>query len=304
MASPAAVMSSFDVGVLARASSEVLGFASMDLILGHRRYDVTHRPLVMGILNRTRDSFFDGGRYLRLDALLRRAEQLVDTGADILEIGARPGGVGVADVNEPTETDLVCESIAALGSRFDVPLAVDTWRASVARAAFCAGAVLGNDMSGFSDEGYLAAAVQAGASVVATHIRLAPQMPDPEPRYGNLVAEVACKLSTMADGALAAGLQRGQVILDPGLDLGKTWMQSVQLLAAFDRFAGLGHPVLLAASNKVFLGRLLDLEKHQRGHATVAACAIGTLRGARLLRVHDAIGVRHAADLSAAVLSC
>ena len=153
MAAPAAVISPFDAGVPTAASAEVLGFTSMDLLLGDRRYDVTHRPLVMGILNRTRDSFYDGGHYVRLDRLLRRAGQLVETGADILEIGARPGGVGVADVDEATETDLVCESIESLRSRFDVPLAVDTWRANVARAAFSVGAVLGNDMSGFSDDG-------------------------------------------------------------------------------------------------------------------------------------------------------
>ena len=130
----------------------------MELRLGDRRYDVTQRALVMGILNRTRDSFYDGGPFHNLDALLARADELVADGADVLEIGARPGGVGVSDVTEDAEATLACEAITTLRSRVDVPLAVDTWRGAVAREAFAAGAVLGNDMSGAFDGGYLDAA--------------------------------------------------------------------------------------------------------------------------------------------------
>jgi dihydropteroate synthase len=127
----------------------------------------------MGILNRTRDSFYDRDAHWRLDALLRRADQLVDDGADLLDIGSRPGGVGVQEVSEAEETDLVAETVTAVAARFDVPISVDTTRATVARAGFTVGAVLGNDMSGFRDPGYLRAAARAGASVVATHIRQA-----------------------------------------------------------------------------------------------------------------------------------
>src|SRR3954470_8060233 len=149
----------------------------MFLQLGHRRFDVTDRPGVIGILNRTKDSFSDRGAYYDLDRLLSRAEQLVADGADVLEVGARPGGVGVADVPPDEERDLAAGTVAALRSRFDVPLGVDTTRAAVAQAAFAEGAVLGNDMSGFRDPGYLAAAARAGATVVATHIRRPPASP-------------------------------------------------------------------------------------------------------------------------------
>jgi dihydropteroate synthase len=274
----------------------------MWLDLGGWRYDITYRPLVMGILNRTRDSFYDGGRYMELDALLRRAEQLVRDGADLLDIGARAGGVGVGNVSADDEALLVVQTVAALRERFDVPLSVDTRRASVAAAAFRAGAVLGNDMSGFRDPDYLSVAVRHGAGVVATHIRLPPGVPDPNPRYNDVVVDVAHALGGLANRAAAAGISRERIIIDPGLDLGKTWQQSVQLLAAQDRFASLGYPLLLGASNKIFLGRLLGLDTHQRGAATVAACTVGVLRGARMLRVHDARGARHAADVAAAVL--
>lgn len=274
----------------------------MHLRLGSTLVDVARRALVVGILNRTRDSFYDSGAHFRLDALLKRADQLVSDGADLLEVGARPGGVGAREIGPDEERALVGETLDELRQRFDVPLAVDTTRAAVAAEAFGRGAVLGNDMSGFGDPGYLSAAASAGAAVVATHIRRPPGVPDPNPVYGDVVADVSDHLRGLADDALAAGLPRESVVVDPGLDLGKTWQQSVELLAAVDEVAALGYPVLLAASNKIFLGRLLDLSKRERGEATVAACTAGALRGARLLRVHDARGARPAADLVAALL--
>lgn len=272
------------------------------LVLGSCRYDLDTKVLVMGILNRTRDSFSDRDAYWRLDDLLRRAEQLVSDGADLLDIGARPGGVGVREVSQAEECDLVAETVTAVRARFDVPISVDTTRAAVARAGFAAGAVLGNDMSGFRDPDYLAVAAEAGASVVATHIRLPPGVPDPDPHYDDVVADVHAALHGLVRRAREHGLDAERVVLDPGLDLGKTWQQSVRLLAAMARFADLGHPLLLGASNKIFLGRLLGLAVDERGAASVAAAAVGVLRGCRVLRVHDARGARHAADLAAAVL--
>ena len=271
------------------------------LDLGGCRFDLSRRALLMGILNRTTDSFYDGGAYFRLDDLLRRAERLVADGADLLDVGARAAGVGTRTVSVAEETDLVTSAIEALRGRLEVPLSVDTWRAPVAAAAFEAGAVLGNDMSGFRDPGYLPAAVGAGAAVVATHTRLPPGVPDPEPVYGDVVADVAAALRRLADRAEVAGLPASRIVVDPGLDLGKTWQQSLRLLADFAVFAGLGYPLLLAASNKIFLGRLLDLDHHERHAATVAACALGVARGARVVRVHDARGTRHAVDLATAL---
>lgn len=121
------------------------------LALGNRRFDVTHRALVVGILNRTTDSFYDKGAYFERDAFLRQAESLVAGGADLLEVGARKGGVGGTDVPEAEETDRACESLELLRSRFDLPLGVDTWRSGVAERALESGAVLANDMSGFTD---------------------------------------------------------------------------------------------------------------------------------------------------------
>jgi dihydropteroate synthase len=194
--------------------------------------------------------------------------------------------------------------VAALRERFDVPLSVDTWRATVARAAFGAGAVLGNDISGFADPGYLPAAAEAGASVVATHIRLQPRVADPEPVYEEGVVDaVRGALANLAARAEAAGLPADRIVVDAGLDLGKTWTQSLELLRASDRLAALGYPLLLSASNKTFLGRLLDLEVEDRRLASHGAHALGVARGCRVLRAHDVRGARRVADVLAAVLA-
>jgi dihydropteroate synthase len=255
----------------------------------------------MGILTRTRDSFYDRGAHYATDAFLRQAERLAGDGADVLEVGARPGGVGVRDVAEAEEAELAAAGVSALRARFDVPVAVDTTRAAVAAAAFAEGAVLGNDMSGFADAGYLPAAARAGAAVVATHIRLPPGVPDPDPRYEDLVGEVRSALEALAARAVAAGVAADRIVVDPGLDLGKTWRQSLALLGRLGAIAELGRPVLVAVSNKICLGRALGLATDERAVATVAACALGVAAGGRVLRVHDAGAGRQVADLHAAV---
>ena len=273
----------------------------MWLCLGTRRFDLTERPVVVGILNRTRDSFHDRGDLFPLDRLLARAERLAAEGADVLEVGARPGGVGAAEVTPEEERDLAAETVAALRSRFDLPLAVDSTRAVVAAAAFDEGAVLGNDMSGFRDPAYLPAAAGAGAAVIATHIRRPPGVPDPDPVYADLVGEVCGRLTALARDAEAAGIDREHIVLDPGIDLGKSWQQSLRLLARLDDVAALGLPVLVAVSNKIFLRRALDLGSAPLDVATAAACALGAIRGGHVVRVHDARIGRQAADLAYAL---
>jgi dihydropteroate synthase len=257
--------------------------------LGDHVHDVTDRALVMGILNRTPDSFFDAGETFALDALLRRAEQLVTDGADVLDVGGVKAGPG-PEVSEAEELDRVVPALEALRARFETPLSIDTWRASVLRAACTAGAVLGNDISGFADPDYLSTAATFGASVVATHIRLAPRLPDPEPRYDDLLGAVQAFLLARARAAEAAGLGPEQIALDPGLDLGKTPAQSAVLLRESDALASLGYTLLLSASNKRFLGQLLDLTIDDRRDASLAAVAFGVMHGCRIVRVHDVAG--------------
>jgi len=271
------------------------------LALGDRSYDLATRTLVMGILNRTPDSFFDKGATFAMDALLRRAEQLTDEGADILDIGGVKAGPG-PEVGEDEELDRVVPAIEAVHARFELPISVDTWRAGVAREAYAAGAVMGNDISGFADPDYLPVAAKAGASVVATHIRLAPRVPDPEPHYEDVVTEVRDALAERAGAAEAEGIERQRIVIDAGLDLGKTWQQSLLLLRRSADLAALGYPLLLSASNKTFLGRFLELDIGERGTASLAAAALGIARGCRIVRAHDVRGTRRVGLVLAALL--
>jgi len=283
--------------------STAVSFEGVRLCLGDRECDLTTRALVMGIVNRTPDSFFDQGRYFDIDASLKLAEELVADGADIIDVGGVKAGPG-PEVDLEEELERVIPAIEALHARIDVPLSVDTWRAEVARQAYAAGAVVGNDISGFADPEYLSVAAAADATVVATHIRLAPRVRDPEPEYpgGDVVTAVADFLVDRAKRAERAGLPPERIVLDAGLDLGKTWQQSLELLRASDRLAALGYPLLLSASNKTFLGKLLDLEIGDRREASLSATALGVARGCRLIRAHDVRGTRRVCDTIAAVL--
>jgi dihydropteroate synthase len=259
------------------------------LRLADRVHDLENRVLVMGILNRTPDSFFDRGATFDLDAFLLRADQIVREGADLLDVGGVKAGPG-PDVSEEEELERVVPAIAALRARFDVALSVDTWRAPVLRAACHTGAVVGNDISGFVDPEYLSTAAACGASVVATHIRLRPRVADPEPVYADLVGEVTAFLLERAHQAEAAGLSPEQIILDAGLDLGKTPAQSAVLLRESAALASHGYALLLSASNKRFLGQLLGLSIKERHDASLAAVAYGVATGCRVARVHDVAG--------------
>jgi len=273
----------------------------MRLALGTRTHDVATTALVMGILNRTPDSFYDQGDHFRLDDLCRRAEQLVAEGADLLDIGGVKAGPGPT-VGKQEELDRVIPAIEAVRARFDLPVSVDTWRASVAAAAFAAGAAVGNDISGFADPDYLPVCAAAGATVVATHIRLAPRVADPEPHYDDVVRQVRTVLADRAARARAVGIPPERIVVDAGLDLGKTAEQSLSLLRQSRRLAELGYPLLLSASNKTFLGTVLGLDIGERGPASLAAAAIGMVGGCRIVRAHDVKGTRRVIQVLGAVL--
>jgi dihydropteroate synthase len=275
--------------------------APISLRLGATRFDLTSRALVMGILNRTKDSFYEPAATFDLDALFNRAEGLVTDGADILDVGGVKAGPG-DEVDEAEELERVVPVITELVNRFDVPISIDTWRASVAKAAFAEGACIGNDISGFDDDEYLPVASKAGATVVATHIRLKPRVADPTPHYDDVTATVADFLLERRQRALNAGVSAERIVVDAGLDLGKTAAQSLQLLRDSDRLAGLGAPLLLSASNKTFLGVLFDVPVSDRREPSLAATALGIAAGCRIVRVHDVQGSVRVRDVIARLI--
>lgn len=272
----------------------------LDLGRGHVK-DVTTRAVVMGILNRTPNSFFDGGQYFGFDEFLAKAEKLVVDGADFLDVGGIPLKPG-DEVSVDEELERVVPAVAALAERFDLPISIDSFRAAVARECFAAGASIGNDTSGFADPEYLEVAAEAGATVIACHVRLAPRYADPDPVYDDLVADVAAYLDQRANWALAHGISRNRIIVDHALDLGKNAAMSVELLRRSNEIAALGYPVLLSASNKGFLGHLTGAPVGERGNVTHSAHALGIANGCRILRAHDVVNTRRVADLMSEVL--
>ena len=247
-------------------------------------------PLVMGIVNVTPDSFSDGGRFADLDAAVARALRLIAEGADWLDIGGESTRPGAAPVAEAEELARVVPLIAAIRAVSAIPISVDTMKPAVARAAMAAGATMWNDVTALSGSpGSLATAAELGCDVVLMHMRGEPATMQNDPRYEDVVAEVIAFLRARADAALAAGVARDRIWLDPGIGFGKTADHSLELLNALGRITALGFPVLLGASRKGFI-RAVDptaVEPGDRLGGSLAVALAGARAGAAMVRVHD-----------------
>ena len=265
--------------------------APHDLRVGDRALPTSSRCLVMGVLNVTPDSFSDVGRYLDHGAAIAHGRALVAEGADLLDVGGESSRPGATYVDERTELDRVVPVIEALAPAIDVPISIDTRKSGVARAALAAGAAIVNDVSaGRDDPDILGVAADAKAPVVLMHMRGTPATMQDDPRYTDVVAEVADFLAERCDAAEAAGVPRDALVVDPGIGFGKRDEHNYALLADLARFTLPGHPVLVGASRKGFIGRALGLPALERMEGTAATVVWVVERGARIVRVHD---VRH-----------
>lgn len=258
--------------------------------LGSADLDLTRRVAVMAIVNRTPDSFYDRGATWGLDAALDHAARQVGAGADLIDVGGVRAGPGTS-VGVGEELERVVPFVEAFVARHDTPVSVDTWRAEVARAAVAAGATLVNDVTGLREPEV--ADVVAGhpdvGLVLAFHggaPRSRPWRPDFDP---DVVTAARQRCVALIDTAVGRGVAPDQLIVDPGHDMGKTTMQSLALLRHLDDLAALGHPVLVALSNKDFIGEAVGLPLDRRGSASLAAAVLAVERGARIVRVHDAV---------------
>jgi dihydropteroate synthase len=262
------------------------------------------RPVVMGIVNVTPDSFSDGGRFLGADDAVRRARQLAAEGADLVDLGGESTRPGAAEVSADEEAARVVPVIRALREATDLPLSVDTRKAAVAREALAAGAHVVNDVSGLADPAMADAVAPSGAGLVLMHMRGTPATMQGLTDYADVADDVAAELAASLARADAAGIALERVVLDPGIGFAKTAEQNLQLIASLRRLeARLGRPVLLGASRKAFVGALLGgVPAAQRDAGTVGACVAGLARGARLFRVHDVRGARQALDVAWAIL--
>jgi dihydropteroate synthase len=239
----------------------------------------------MGIVNRTPDSFYDGGR-MDLAESVAFAERLVDEGAALLDLGAVKAGPG-DDVTEAEELERLVPLVEAVGARVEVPLSVETGRASVARRAIEAGAAIVNDVTGLADAALAGVCAEAGAALVVMHhggqVRGRPR----NPRYDDVVKAVIDACEALAARAEADGVPRDRIVVDPGLDFGKTTFHSLELMRRLAEIVATGWPVLVAPSRKDVVGETLGLPLNERLEGTLALVALSAAAGAAIVRVHD-----------------
>jgi dihydropteroate synthase len=258
------------------------------ILLMRGRRLVLDRPLVMGVLNVTPDSFSDGGLYLDPGAAVKHALEMVDEGADLIDIGAESSRPGAEPVSEAEELSRLVPVVQEVCRRVSVPVSVDTTKAAVARQALDAGAAIINDISALLADPAMAGAVaKAGAGLVLMHMQGTPQTMQRAPRYGDIVAEVREFLRARMQAAVEAGIAAGQILLDPGIGFGKNLEQNLILLDRLDAFQTLGRPILVGVSRKAFIGEVLGRRAGDRLLGTAAAVAAAVLRGAGVVRVHD-----------------
>lgn len=260
------------------------------LRLGAHTFDLTQRTLVMAIVNRTPDSFYDKGRTFALQAAVEHALAQVEAGADIIDVGGVKAGPG-DDVDEANERERILPFVEAFRRQSAAPLSIDTFRARIAAEALDAGAELINDVSGMSQPEIAdVVAARPGSALVVMHpggpVRTRPFRPNYRPDVTTAVIDTCREL---ADEAMRRGVPREAIVVDPGHDFGKTTRQSLELTRRLPELAALGYPVLVALSNKDFLGETLGVAVDQRVEASLACAVASVMWGARMVRVHETL---------------
>ena len=258
----------------------------MFLNCGDRAIDLSE-PKVMGILNLTPDSFFDGGRYVDQQTAVEHARQMVEDGAAIIDVGGESTRPGSDPVDASDEIRRVVPIIEAISKRFNVAISIDTNKAAVILAALDAGAHLINDVRALRESGALAAVAQSRAAVCLMHMQGNPKTMQHEPHYLDVVAEVKSFLRERIGACETAGIDRSRILVDPGIGFGKHLEHNLALIAATKELAGLGVPVLIGASRKSMFAKLLGRAPQERIAGGVAVATAAALAGAKVIRTHD-----------------
>lgn len=266
------------------------------MIIGGKTFDTEHHTYIMGILNVTPDSFSDGGRFCTPDAAVYHAQEMVEDGADILDVGGestRPGHVQISDEEEIAR---VVPVIEALKARFDTPVSVDTYKSRVAKAAVDAGADLVNDIWGLKYDEKMAEVIAAsGVACCLMHNR-------GKAEYNHFLSDMLDDMRETIRLAQAAGIAQDKIMLDPGIGFGKTYEMNLEMLKNLDCMKELGFPVLLGTSRKSVIGLTLDLPADQREEGTLVTTVLGIQSGCSFVRVHDVKANRRAIQMTEAIL--
>lgn len=264
--------------------------------IGKREFDTEHGTYIMGILNVTPDSFSDGGKWNRLDAALKHAADMVNEGADIVDVGGESTRPGYMQITEEEEIARVAPVVEALKARLDVPVSIDTCKAKVAKAALEAGADLVNDIWGLKHDAKMARVIaESGAACCLMHNKEKAEYQD---FYEDMLKETA----QCAELAKAAGISEDKIILDPGVGFGKTYDMNLETLHYMERFHELGYPLLLGTSRKSVIGLALDLPADERVEGTLATTVMAVMKGYAFVRVHDVRANCRAIRMTRAIL--
>lgn len=269
-----------------------------------KTFELGRRTWLIGVVNVTPDSFFDGGLYFEPARAIEHSLALAAEGADIVDVGGESTRPGSSPISAKEEKKRILPVIEVLKQNHDVLISVDTTKAEVAEAALAAGADIINDISaGRFDPRMLPLAAESGAALILMHMKGTPRTMQIAPHYDDVLGEVKAFLKERLEAAETSGLPRESVLLDPGIGFGKTLGHNLVLLNNLEAFAGLERPLVVGISRKSFIGKILKLEAQDRLEGTIAAAIVSVLRGASLLRVHDIQAVKRAIAVAEAILS-
>lgn len=295
----------FRLPVLAVSINQALGAyesSSGRLFVGDKEFDLSRRTLIAGILNVTPDSFSDGGRFLSPDKALSQAIDLAESGADIIDIGGestRPGSESVSAEEEIARIIPVIEKAAAV---LNIPISVDTYKAAVAEAAIKAGAVMVNDVSGLTaDKQMLATVARTNAALVIMHMQGLPKSMQNDPVYDSVTEDILEFLRDQVETAVAGGVLRSKILVDPGIGFGKTLAHNLTLLNRLRQFRAIGCPIYVGLSRKSFIGMLTGADVTERLWGTAAAVSLAIMNGASVVRVHDVAQMRDVVKVADAI---
>ncbi len=275
----------------------------MLLHLKNRDIDLEEKVLVMGVLNLTPDSFYDGGRYTREAKALRRVEEMIGEGADIIDVGGESVRPGAELINLDEELSRVIPVIEKVRRLFPVTISIDTYKAEVARQAIEEGAEMVNDISGLRFDPDLRKIVAGyGVPLILMHIKGTPKNMQDNPRYHSLMEEIISYLRKSIKLAEESGVDPARIIVDPGIGFGKTTAHNLEILRRLEELKSLDKPILVGISRKSFIGNVLGLPQEERLEGGLAATSMAVSGGARIVRTHDVKPTRQAVDMVQAIL--
>lgn len=264
--------------------------------IGNTEFKLGERTYVMGILNVTPDSFSDGGKFNNIEAALKKTKELIDDGADIIDIGGESTRPNFEVVKAEEEIKRVVPIIKAIKENFDIPISIDTYKSETAKAAIEAGADLINDVWGFKkDKNMGKVAYEYGVPCILMHNR-------EKAEYNNLMEDVISDLEESINIALEAGVKKENIILDPGIGFAKTLEENLKVMNNLEKIRDMGYPVLLGTSRKSMIGLTLDLPVDKRLEGTIATTVLGIVKGCEFIRVHDVLENKRACIMTDAIL--